>query len=393
MSSAKLFSMSQAPEVTLAQQLVRISSPSCKEFEVMAFMVETFKSLGFDEAYLDEAGNALGVFRRGDGPTVMLNGHLDTVPTGDESLWPQPPLSGEIVNGELWGRGSVDMKSAVAAMACAAKDAVAAGFQGTLIVSAVVQEEIGGLGARHLGGTGADVVILGEPSNLNLMLGHRGRVEVEVTLPGKIAHAAKAENGDNALYHAADLLQKVRGLELPAGGPLGASTITPTNLESYPRESRNVVPGGARLILDYRNIPGDEPGDILAKLRHLAPEARFEVRERTAVSENGDVSLSFADVPPYLCPGENQLVSIARESVKASLKPYSLDLTERVWWFATDAPHLAEGGAPVIGFGPGDENLAHTTNERVLVKHIEISRAVYRDLALAYSQKPAKERA
>ena len=378
-----------SPEVTLAQNLIRIASPSCREANVMTFMVETFESLGFDEAYLDACGNALGIFRRGDGPAVMLNGHLDTVPTGDEHLWPHGSLSGEIVDGDLWGRGSVDMKSAVAAMAHAAKDAVEAGFQGTLIVSAVVQEEIGGLGARYLGDTlHTDVVILGEPSSLNLMLGHRGRVEMEVTLPGKIAHAAKSENGDNALYHAAEFLQKVQRLELPSGGPLGASTVTPSNLVSYPQDSTNVVPGGAKLVLDYRNIPGDEPEAIVARLQALAPEAIFDVQDIEAKSENGEVTLTYPKaIPCYLCPGENTHVNTARRSIKQTLAQHNVVFAERVWWFATDAPHLAKTGAPVIGFGPGDENLAHTTQECVPVRHIEIARAVYRDLALAYSRK------
>ena len=95
----------------------------------MALMREVLEDLGFD-AHLDKAGNAVGVLERGDGPTVMLNGHLDTVPYGDPDEWAHPPLSGAVADGHLWGRGSVDMKSALACMAFAAKDAVEQGFQG-----------------------------------------------------------------------------------------------------------------------------------------------------------------------------------------------------------------------------------------------------------------------
>ena len=350
-------------------------------------MVAAFEGLGFDEAYLDKAGNAVGVLRRGDGPTVMFNGHLDTVPYGDVALWEHAPLSADVEGGYLWGRGSVDMKSALACMAFAAKDAVAAGFKGTLLVTAVVQEEIGGLGARHLQeNMKADVVILGEPSNLNLMLGHRGRLEVEVRLPGRIAHAAKNELGDNALYHAAELLQKLKTLELPAGGPLGASTLTPTHLVSQPQNGKNVVPGRADLTIDYRNIPGDEPETILGHLKALAPDATFTVHEVEAKSEDGAVALHYSQyVEPYLAPGENRLVNVARKALKTSLEPFQIPFEERVWWFATDAPHLAEMGCPVIGFGPGDEELAHTTRERVPLRHLAVARAVYQSLALAFA--------
>ena len=376
-------------ELELAQALVRVHSPSEHESDVMNLMVSAFDSLGFDEAYLDDAGNAFGVFRRGDGPVVMLNGHLDTVPFGDESQWTHGPLSAEVVDGYMWGRGSVDMKSAVACMAFAAKDAIEKGFKGTLMVTGVVQEEIGGLGARHIGETvKTDVVILGEPSNLNLMLGHRGRVEVEVRFPGKIAHAAKNELGDNALYYAAEFLQKVRDLDLPSGGPLGGSSLTPTRLISHPQSGKNVVPGGADLIIDYRNIPGDEPEVVKERLEALMPEATFHMGEVDAVSENGKVKMRFPHyVDSYLAPGENRHVSTARQVVAEALEPFDVPYKERMWWFATDAPHLAHTGGPVIGFGPGNEDLAHTTRECVPVRHLEVSREVYKKLALAYSEK------
>jgi succinyl-diaminopimelate desuccinylase len=372
-------------ELELSQALIQIPSPSCKESSVMTFMLEVFKGLEFDEAYLDKAGNAVGIFRRGLGPHVMLNGHLDTVALGYEHAWQEPPLSGKIVDSKLWGRGSVDMKSAVACMVFAAKDAVAQGFTGTLSVTAVVQEEIGGLGARYLGDTmKTDVVILGEPSNLNLMLGHRGRIDVEVEISGKIAHAAKSELGDNAIYKAMDFLQKLRTLELPKGGVLGGSSVTPTLFTSYPRDSHNVVPGRADINLDYRVIPGDEPEMILARLQQLAPEATFKIPINELISEDGLLKIEAGIMPSYLAPGESKIVATARQVIKENLQPYNVPYQERTWWFGTDAPHLAKMGAVVIGFGPGNEEFAHTTRECVPVEHLKIAREMYTKLALAY---------
>jgi succinyl-diaminopimelate desuccinylase len=372
-------------ELELSQDLIRQESPSGRESPATAVLLEAFKHLVFDEAYIDKAGNALGIFRRGNGPTVMLNGHLDTVPLGDANLWAYPALSGQVANGELWGRGSVDMKSAVACMALAATDAIEAGFNGTLMVTGVVQEEVGGLGARYLAETHTpDVVILGEPSNLNLMLGHRGRIEITAVLEGKIAHAAKNELGVNALYKASSLLQKLEGLELPKGGPLKGSSLTPTSLTSYPKHGANVVPGRAELTIDYRNIPGDEPEQVLERLRIAAPEATFEIKPHKLVSENGNVTDDYLRIAPYyIAAGENSFIQKVRPVLKSTLSGYALPLQERMWWFATDAPYLAAHGAPVIGFGPGLEDLAHTTDERVSVKQLEIARKVYSDLCLA----------
>src|SRR5690606_883154 len=239
----------------------------------------------------------------------MLNGHIDTVPVGDESLWPHPPLAGVIADGRLWGRGACDMKSAVACMVIAAADAAATGFAGTLIVSGVVQEEVGGLGARHLQQTlPYDLVVLGEPSKLQLKLGHRGRVEVQVTFPGEIAHAAKAELGENALSHAARFIAAMDRLELPSGGPLRGSSATPTRLVTYPVDGANVVPGSAELIVDYRNVQGDEPTDVVRRLRALSDDPRVEIRIplENGESANGKVKASYERVaPPYLLAADH----------------------------------------------------------------------------------------
>ncbi len=385
-----------ADEVTLARRLVQTFSPSGRESPAAEVLLNAFRELAFDEAYLDDAGNAVGVLRCGDaqsqaGRTVMLNGHIDTVPLGDASEWPHPPLSGELADGRLWGRGACDMKAALACMVYAAKDA-APDLSGTVVITGVVQEEVGGLGARHVGETlKADVVILGEPSKLKLMLGHRGRVEVGVKLPGKIAHAAKNELGDNALYRAGRFLARVEELELPSGGPLGGSSLTPTSLTSYPQDGKNVVPGLAELTIDYRNIPGDDPADVLARLQALDLDAHVSVPDEEAVSENGKVAATFARiVPVYLAPGEHPDVTVARRTLKSVLQEAGHPYAEDCWWFGTDAPHLVTTTTDgvVIGFGPGEEELAHTTRESVPVEHLRLARLGYAALLRAYLGEP-----
>lgn len=374
--------------VLLAADLLRAPSQTGSERPAAEVLIATMRRLGYDEAYSDDAGNAIGVLRRGDGPVVMLNGHIDTVPIGDESLWPHPPLAGEIVDGRLWGRGACDMKSAVACMVIAAADAAAEGFSGTLIVSGVVQEEVGGLGSRHLSETlPYDLVILGEPSKLQLKLGHRGRVELKVSFPGEIAHAAKAELGENALSNAARFIAAMDDLALPAGGPLRGSSATPTRLVTYPLDGANVVPGGAELIVDYRNVPGDEPADVVARLRALSADARIDIHIplEHGESENGKVKASYERVaPPYLLAADHPAAAVARRVLQPLLEEEGREFEEGTWWFCTDAPHLAKGDTPVIGFGPGEEELAHTTNESVAINDLVIARRAYRELALAY---------
>lgn len=378
----------------LASDLIRAPSPSGSERPAVDVLLAAMRDLGFDEVYRDDAGNAVGTYVRGPGPVVLLTGHLDTVPVGDESLWPHPPLGGVIADGRLWGRGACDMKSALACMVHAAADAVASAahdgsaLSGTVVVAGVVQEEVGGLGSRHLGATlPCDVVILGEPSKLNLKLGHRGRVEVEVGVPGAIAHAAKAELGENALYNAARYLSALETAELPTGGPLARSSATATRLISSPRDGANVVPGGAVITVDYRNKPGDEPDDVMRLLRSLTTDERFTFsfpRER-AESEDGAVTAEYDRVAPaYLAPLDHPAVDTARRVLSAVLTEHAVPFEEGYWWFCTDAPHLARPGRPVIGFGPGAEELAHTTRECVPVSDLIVARHAYRELVRAY---------
>ncbi|MEM7736226.1 MAG: M20/M25/M40 family metallo-hydrolase [Deinococcota bacterium] len=398
-------SIQLSAEALLTRDLISCHTPSGRERAAADCLVQAFQTLNYDEAYIDAAGNAVGILHcedsRGNspeaGPTVMLNGHIDTVALGDETLWAHPPLSGAVSDEEdgtrMWGRGACDMKAAVACMVYAAKDAAEAGFNGTLIVTGVVQEEVGGFGARYLATEQqADVVILGEPSKLKLMVGHRGRLEVHAHIQGKIAHAANNSLGLNALYEAAEVLNTLETLELPTGGRLNGSSLTPTNLASSP-DSHNVVPGEARLVIDYRNIPEDAPEAVLARLQEAMPKAQLEVLTEHATSEDGQVAIDYPHIAPaYLTPLDSPYLATARQTLQNVLPNYGVTFEEDVWWFCTDAPYLADmsngkgGHAVIIGFGPGEEERAHTTHENVPLKHLEVARASYRDLCLAYAR-------
>lgn len=380
-------------EAELARRLIRAPSVSCAESPAAAALQAALEELGF-AARRDDAGNVIGTLALGAGPTVMFNGHIDVVPVGDEDAWPHPPLGGEIVDGLLWGRGAVDMKGPLAAMTLGARDAADRGFAGTLLVTGVVQEELGGLGARHLAThTTADLVVIGEPSRLGLMLGHRGRVEIDVELPGRIAHAARNELGANALYRAAAWLAALEDLELPAGDTLlGGSSATPTRLHARP-DARNVVPGEAVITIDYRNIPGDEPDAILRRLRAIDPQAVVSIPTTGFTSETGLVSENIPLVgPSWRVAADHPAIEVTRRAAAATLAGDGIELREGAWWFATDAPYLAAGGTPVVGFGPGDPELAHTTRECVPLDELAMARRVYAEIALAFSRRFEEQR-
>ncbi len=369
--------------VELTRALVRAESPTGRESPAAAVLAAALEAIGYDDVAIDPAGNVIGVIERGEGPTVLLNGHIDTVPAGDPERWPHPPFGGVLDGGRVFGRGACDMKGPVAAMAIGARLAAEAGVVGRIVMSGVVQEEIGGLGARYLAGTQhADVVILGEPSDLRLMLGHRGRCEVRAVFPGRLAHAGRAALGENALTRAARFVTALDALPLPSAPRLGSASVTPTSLVTMPRGGTNVVPGSAELAIDCRSVPTEPREALLERLRVLDPGADLSVPEEVFASEDGAVHMTLPrENLPYLLAEDHPSIGVARRALTAALgRPVEVD----TWWFATDAPHLASLGAPILGFGPGDPELAHTSAEYVSVEALHTAVAGYRALVSAF---------
>jgi succinyl-diaminopimelate desuccinylase len=369
--------------VDLTRALVRSESPSTRESPAAAVLEQALLDLGYDRVWRDDAGNVLGEIVRGDGPTILLNGHLDTVPAGDPDAWLHPPFAGSFDGGRIWGRGACDMKGAIAAMAVAGAEAAADDIAGRILMTGVVQEEVGGLGARHLAlSERADVVIVGEPSDLALMLGHRGRIEVHAEFPGRLAHAARAELGENALTRAARFVLALEALDLPVDARLGRSSATATQLRTFPEDGGNVVPDRAALTVDYRNVPGDTRDAVVARLRSLDPGAALDVPLEPFTSEDGKVLLELRrENPAYLLDADDPAVATAVAALRSAL---GREVAVGTWWFATDAPHLATMGAPVIGFGPGDPQLAHTQSEHVPVAQLREAATAYRALIGAF---------
>ena len=171
--------------IEFTQSLVRIKSLSGQEEEVIKYIEKKMKTLGFDEVIIDSMGNVLG--RIGNGPlTIMFDSHVDTVAVNNEKQWKVPPFSGSIVDGNLYGRGSVDMKSAAAASIYAAVVAKKLGFASgkTIYVSCTVfEEDCDGENLKHLfkeRNFKPDYMIICEPSDNKITLGHKGKAQISI---------------------------------------------------------------------------------------------------------------------------------------------------------------------------------------------------------------------
>ncbi len=374
------------------RDLVRIPSPSTQEKAVAERILEEMERLGLPPARLDRIGNVVGLIGGGKGPTLMLNGHMDTVGVSDTQAWTRDPFEGEVEKGRLYGLGACDMKGGIAAMVYGAYLLHRAGLpaHGRVVVACVVQEEpCEGLASRVLieeEGIRPDWVLVTEPSNLQVMRGQRGRIELQVTLHGRSAHASRPDLGENTIHAAARL---IFGLELLAGqlaeDPfLGRGTLTVTEIRSR-ASSRNAVPDRCDLIIDRRLTLGETETKALAEVQHVIARegVRAEVRvtEYNATSYTGYACRAREYYPPWVIEEDHPLVWALKEAVK--------DQTGRrprvgYWHFSTEGTYTAGvAGIPTVGFGPGDPDLAHAPDEWVAVDDVCTAAEVYARLAAA----------
>ena len=299
------------------------------------------------------------------GRSLMLSGHLDTV--GVEGM-SHAPFTPDERDGRLYGRGATDMKAGVAAMCAAAVLAADSGLGGEVVIAAVVDEEHGSIGTRHLleAGVTAHAAIVTEPTRLAICPAHRGFAWAEVTVDGHAAHGSRYDVGVDAITHAGLLLAELdahqravlvrRTHPLLGHASLHAGTIAGgTGISTYPDR--------CTLTLERRTLPGERGADFAVELGEAIARVRARVPGFVAT-----VSAGLTQAPNDV-PLDHPLVSALQSACTASGTPAIVEGLS-CW---TDAALLTAAGIPAICYGPGDIALAHSAEEFVRVE--EIARA------------------
>lgn len=377
-----------------------IATPSLPgaEGDIAALVRDEMTALGYADVRIDEVGNVAGrIAGRGAAPAVMFNTHLDHVDVGDAARWPYPPFGGELHDDAVWGRGAVDIKGPLAAQVygVAALLGDAEPPPGDVWVTAVVQEEIGGVGARYLGRwLRTPIVVVGEPSSNTLRRGHRGRSELIVHVRGRSVHASVPREGINPWFSLATFLDGLPHLALPMHEELGPSSVAPT-LVRTDQVSGNVIPAEIWLTCDWRHVPGESAEQARAMLADLLEDSLLDgatgsveipAYERTAWT---GVKMTIAgNNPAYLLGAGHPAVTAATGILAPLLGPIDEVGT---WRFATDGGHFSEAGMACIGFGPGDELLAHTVDERIPIEQLQVAMAGNAALARELGVRAAQE--
>lgn len=379
--------------IAFLRDLVRIPSPSTGEKAIAERIAAEMKRLGFPEVYTDRIGNVIGHIGSGDGPVMMFNGHMDTVQISNPEAWKHDPFGAEIEGGMLYGLGACDMKGGLAAMIYGAHLLRDAGIslKGDLVVACVVQEEpCEGTATRVLieeEGIRPDWVVLGEPTDLNVSRGQRGRMEMRLVAYGRSAHAANPELGENAIYTIARL---VFGLELLAGQlsassdeTLGAGTLAVTHIASC-ASSRNAIPDRCELLIDRRLTLGENDVKALAEVqRVIAREgvrAEVEISEHDITSYTGYKCHTREYYPAWVMAEDHPLIASVVRVVKSRLRRRP---RVECWSFSTEGVYTAGiAGIPTVGFGPGNPRLAHTADEHISLNDVCTAAEIYAHLAM-----------
>lgn len=309
--------------------------------------------------------------RRG-APTLLFNGHLDTVAFDGMT---HAPLDADVRDGRLYGRGASDMKGGVAAM-CAAAARVAGTTDGDVIVAAVVDEEWRSAGTSGLlaAGVRADAAVVAEPTGLAIMPAHRGFVWIEVRVHGRAAHGSRWDIGVDAIRHAGLLLAELDVIDavvLPRRrhALLGRPSLHASSIEGG--LGLSTYPDRCVLRVERRTLPGENADDA----RREVERACDSVRERHA-EFRADVELLFAQ-PPSDVAEDAPIVRALEQTLSRHGLPGRLEGMS-AW---TDAALLNAAGVPAVCFGPGDMGLAHAAEEYIAVDEVRLAADILEDLA------------
>lgn len=303
-------------------------------------------------------------------PPICFTGHVDIVPLGAKP-WTRDPFAGETDGDRVYGRGSTDMKSGIAAFVVAAIELAADLARGPgvkLVITA--GEEIGCEGAKYLADHGllgrAGAIVVAEPTGNYPFVGHKGLAWFEVETFGVTAHGSMPEVGDNAIVKMAQVIGDLQGFRFPVESHpvMGKPTVNVGTIRGG--LNTNSVPDEARITLDTRTVPGIDHAHLCKSLQALVAPRGAKVRQ-------------IVDTPSLYTEPHDEWVQHVFEACAPYLgeRPAPKTIT-----FSTDGADLKRGfgGVPAVVLGPGEPRLAHQTDEWCSITRIGQSTELFRGL-------------
>ncbi len=289
--------------IAFAQALIRQPSVSGEEGPAVQLVIREMQRLGYDEAWIDEQGNAVGVWKGARaGRTILLDGHIDTVGIAP-GTWRHEPFGAEIEDGYLYGRGAADMKGAIAAMVYGVASTPRDEMAGRAVVTASVMEEnLEGAALQPVvAWAQPDIVVIGEATGLNLARGGRGRAEIHLETIGRPAHSSTPHLGRNAVHDMIRVIEAIEATPPPHDRVLGPGIWALTDIISDPYPAYSVIASRCRATYDHRLLPGETVEGLMAHLHALPISSKITLEARIAQGEHQTYTGALAaraEVPP-----------------------------------------------------------------------------------------------
>ncbi|MCJ7435474.1 MAG: YgeY family selenium metabolism-linked hydrolase [Anaerolineales bacterium] len=370
--------------IKFTQKIVRQQSLSGEEGLVIPIIVQEMKALGVDRVWIDKNGSAIGQINGAKpGPTLLFDAHVDTVGIAPGSIRTRDPFGAEIVDAHLYGRGSADMKGALAAMLHAAASIDRSKLAGIVLVSASVLEEVfeGGALKTVMDETKPDFVVIGESTKLNLARGGRGRVEIHIETIGKPAHSSSPQLGVNAVHLMMKVITEIEKIPLEEHALLGPAILALTDIISEPYPAYSVTPSRCKATYDRRLLTGETPESVLKAIITLPALKDINFTAKIASSDHqtytGETLHAEKFFPAWELDETDKFVQAALKGLLAS----GLDPQLGAYRFCTNAAYsMAIANVPTIGFGPGAEGDAHVVDEKLSLVELEKTARGYRGI-------------
>ncbi len=371
-----------ANPVTMTSRLVQtpsvnpvLEASGAGERQVAGLAARWLRSWGYRPAIVEVAPGRFNVVARrgaGSGPSLLLNGHLDTVGVAGMA----DPFSGAIRDGRLYGRGAADMKSGVACVLAVAAGLAGDEIPGELIVALTADEEHASLGMEALveSGLRADAAVVCEPTGLAVMPAHKGFLWMDVQARGRAAHGSRPDAGVDAITHMGHVLvafeEESRRLARETGHPLlGPASLHAGTIEGGSAPS--VYPARCHLVVERRTLPGETSHGVMSEAERVLAQAG----ERCPGLDAG-VEAGLYRAATEVHPGSHLVEGLRRACRRAGLPGVVGGMTAWV-----DACLLNQRGIPAVCFGPGSIARAHAAEEWVGVDEIESCARVLADFS------------
>ena len=376
--------------VELTQRLVACPSHAdAGEDTAVHVARQAMTDLGYEDVQIDRLGNVTGLIPGGSSDCVLFDGHLDTVGVGNPDDWMTDPFSATRIGDRLHGRGTADMKGAIAAMIVGVARLRDQTPACNVVVSASIAEElVEGYALGHvLDRYPAKAVVIGESTGLRIARAQRGRAEILVQTRGIPAHSSTPHLGVNAVKAMAPVITGLSALDMPEDDLLGPAVLEVTDIMSHPYPGLSVIPERCDATFDRRLLVGETEESVLAEIEdaldrikehypQLQAAASIAVDRFTSWTGAEVVAPNFA--PAWRMESDSQVIGAA----KSALGSAGIDPILSHYAFCTNGSQSAgRRGIPTIGFGPGDEAQAHTIDESVEIEQLVKAADGYEALA------------